>query len=392
MAAGSPVSTAGGNLGAHVADAPAAISTATCQVSVATELDCLFETGGLWDQLVARSSSNTLFVKSGWLRAWRATLGADAALVIVQIAHRGSLIAAAAFQHDGGVVEFAGKGPSDYADFIIANDCTDAAAAITLLLDAAVNATPGFRHFVLGRFPPTSESVGRLRGLRGTFHATVVEGVPCPRMAMSAVGATLRKKRMRRIERLLQQQGALVCDTYIRAHDVEPLLEAFFDQHVRRWASTDTPSLFVDANRRSFYRAVVRELDSSGELRFSVLRLDGRLVAAHFGFRCAGDFLLYKPAYEPAFGEFSPGLVLLMRLFERARDEGAAVFDFTIGQEAYKLRFATEIPNAHIVHVTNSRLLAAQRRAQLRVRDGLRSIVGEGATKRAGRLLGRNRV
>ena len=325
------------------------------------------------------------------VRAWRATLGADAPLVVVQIARRGRLIAAAAFQHADGVVEFAGKGPSDYADFVIANDCSESEgdAAVNRLLRAAMDSTPGFRHFMLGRFPPTSESVGRLRRQR-PFHATVVEAVPCPRMAMSVVAATLRKQSLRRIDRTLEKQGALVLDTYTRAQDVEPLLEPFFAQHVRRWATTDTPSPFLRADRRAFYRTVVRELDSSSELRFSVLRLDGQLIAAHFGFLCAGTFIWYKPAFEPALREFAPGLVLLKRLFERARDEGADVFDFTIGDEGYKLRFATDVPNAQIVHVTDSRLAAAQRRARIRVRDGLKATLGTSGWRHLRPLLGRN--
>lgn len=380
-------------MSAHAANATTPIAeTCAVTVDVATEFDGLFQPGGQWDQLLARSASTMLFVTSGWLRAWRATLGVDAALVVVQIRRHGTLIAAAAFQHRDGVVEFAGKGPSDYADFVVANNCTasEENAALLQMLAAAMRATPGFRHFMLGRFPPTSESVARLRRLRGPLYATVAEAVPCPRMTMSAVGAALRKKSLRRIARVLERHGALVCDTYSRAIDVHPLLDSFFEQHVRRWAATDTPSLFLDSDKRAFYRAVVSELDGSGELRFSVLRLDGRVIATHFGFLCGSDFVLYKPTYEPDVAELSPGLALLLRLFERARDEGAAVFDFTIGAEAYKARFASDVPNAHMVHVTNSWLAASLRRVRVRGRQQLASIVGRVAVQRLCRLLRRS--
>ena len=85
------------------------------------------------------------------------------------------------------------------------------------------------------------------------------------------------------------------------------------------------------------------------------------LIAAHYGFHYQGTFTFYKPAYDPAYARITPGDVILKRLLEQARDESAALFDFTIGEESYKLGFATSVPEVISLHVTPSRLGAAVR-------------------------------
>lgn len=82
------------------------------------------------------------------------------------------------------------------------------------------------------------------------------------------------------------------------------------------------------------------ELDPSSELRFAVLELDGRPLAYHFGFESKRTYLWYKPAFDVGFWKYSPGEVLLRNLLRYARDSELREFDFTIGDESFKQRFA----------------------------------------------------
>lgn len=100
-------------------------------------------------------------------------------------------------------------------------------------------------------------------------------------------------------------------------------------------------SQFVDDAQRRLFRKIVERLSPTGWLRFTEVRLDGRLAAAHLGFFHEGRFIWYKPTYEPDLASLSPGNVLIRRLFLLARDEGAREFDFTIGGEEFKSRYAS---------------------------------------------------
>ena len=123
----------------------------------------------------------------------------------------------------------------------------------------------------------------------------------------------------------------------------EGWLEAFFEQHIARRAITAQPSLFQDPREKAFYRALVRELFPRGWLRFAVVQFNEEPIASHFGFEFGGRFLWYKPSFEPRLVKRSPGEVLLRFLLGYAIDQKLAEFDFTVGDEDFKYRFANEV-------------------------------------------------
>ena len=186
-----------------------------------------------------------VFLTSGWLRAWHETIGRDATVLFGQVRCDGQLLGAAAFQTSSdspGVIEFAGKGPSDYADFIIHESVGEQLRGkiIAELLQLARRETPGFRHFKLGRLQPESKTPHAISAHAHGFHATAIGHVDAPFMDMCHVDDRLRKKSLRRHERGLERQGAVTADTLTTTNDILPLLDAFFfEQHVARWNSTD---------------------------------------------------------------------------------------------------------------------------------------------------------
>jgi len=331
-----------------------------------------------WDRLLASSPANSVFLTSAWLRAWLDTYAVGISVLVPQVWSRGRLVAAAAFQARNGKVEFIGKGRSDYLDILVDSglDDQDATLAIASMLDAARSATPRFRCFIFQRVPVESGTMARIQRLTPKFHTTRQGQEVAPTMEMSAAPEALRKKSLRRHERGLQKLGRVQVETYTRASEILPRLDKFFDQHVRRRAGTAQSSLFLQDASRDFYRQLTRNLDPTGYLRYTEVRLDGRLVAAHFGFFDGNRFTWYKPAFEPELSEHSPGEVLLKVLIERASAENAAEFDFTIGDEAFKARFATRVRDIAQLHVTDSRIRHWNLRAKLAFTRILRSWMG----------------
>jgi CelD/BcsL family acetyltransferase involved in cellulose biosynthesis len=349
------------------------------ETRVTREFDETFALGGEWDGLLAGSRADTVFLLSGWLRAWHETLGRGADLVIPQVRRDGRLVAAAAFQLRDGTLEFAGKGPSDYSDVVVSSELEPAVASrlVSALLHAARRSAPGFRRASLSHIQRGESLMPAVvfDPSCGLF-ATEERCVPAPAMDMAAVEDALKKTSLRRQERALERQGTLTNETVRDAQRILPQLDEFFEQHVRRWQPTQWPSLFRADDQRAFYRRFTERLDASGVLRFTALRLDGRLIAAHYGFHYAGRFTLYKPSYEPEFAKSSPGQVLLKHLFEVARDEKADEFDFTVGNETYKSRFATKRRDVIDVHLTDSRMRALARRLRVRARETGERLIG----------------
>ncbi|MDN0200592.1 GNAT family N-acetyltransferase [Streptomyces sp. S.PNR 29] len=68
----------------------------------------------------------------------------------------------------------------------------------------------------------------------------------------------------------------------------------------------------------------------------SVLYAAGRPVAAHFGLRSRTVLSWWFPAYDRAYGKFSPGRVLQLRMLEAAAADGIRMVDLGSGPARYK--------------------------------------------------------
>ncbi|GAA5206566.1 GNAT family N-acetyltransferase [Streptomyces thinghirensis] len=79
----------------------------------------------------------------------------------------------------------------------------------------------------------------------------------------------------------------------------------------------------------------------------SVLYAAGRPVAAHFGLRSPTVLSWWFPAYDRAYGKYSPGLLLLSRMLEAAAADGIELVDLGSGPARYKESFKTRDLRVH---------------------------------------------
>ena len=152
-----------------------------------------------------------------------------------------------------------------------------------------------------------------------------------------------RKESLRRNENRLRRKGNLEFRHIEDRREIQGHLDEFFAQHATRQALNGVRSQFLDSAPRAMMRALVEELDPARQLRFCALELDGRAIAYHFGFQRAGKLIFYVPTFDVNYWGDSPGDVLLRNLFKYAQKEKLSEFDFSIGDEAYKERFANYV-------------------------------------------------
>lgn len=70
----------------------------------------------------------------------------------------------------------------------------------------------------------------------------------------------------------------------------------------------------------------------------SVLYAGDIPLAAHMGLRSATVWHYWLPTYDPAFGKYSPGMILLMEMIRAASEEGIQTIDLGKGRMLYKQR------------------------------------------------------
>lgn len=117
----------------------------------------------------------------------------------------------------------------------------------------------------------------------------------------------------------------------------DALLEWKAQQHQR----TGRPAMFnypwvVAAMQR------IRKTRSDGfEGVCSVLYGADKVLAVHLGMRCGPVMHWWFPTYDPQFGSYSPGSILLVKLLQQAGEHGLERLDLGKGSERYKQSFHT---------------------------------------------------
>lgn len=293
-----------------------------------------------WDSLLPQGDTNCVNMTWAWQKTWWEFHG-HGDLLLVGAYGDDDLIAVAPFFSSAGMIF--NLCPEDYLDFIGA---IHDERVLDALLERAIQEVSGFLGFRLYFLPDSSSSPSLLKKAARRLGLTLSEevSISSPRIEIFrdrdwAVACT-RKKSLRRHENYFHRMGKLTVRHSARGEDITPDLDHFFDQHISRRAATEHPSLFEDPNQRSYYRKQVERIDPHGWLRFTRLDLDGHPIAFHFGLCYRGRYLYGIPTFDINLAKFSPGEVLLRQLLLAAIEEGAQIFDFGVGDEEYKYRFA----------------------------------------------------
>ena len=103
----------------------------------------------------------------------------------------------------------------------------------------------------------------------------------------------------------------------------------------------------------------------------SVLYQGDRVIAAHMGMRSRSICHWWFPVYDHAFGKYSPGAILLLRLAEWGASQGISCIDLGKGDDPYKASFMTDaVPLA-----AGSVILPSLRGAFRRAREAAESFL-----------------
>jgi CelD/BcsL family acetyltransferase involved in cellulose biosynthesis len=298
-----------------------------------------------WDRMWKANPKREVFTKFSWIDAWWKGYGGDAQLLAPAVFEEGRCVGILPLYVDGMVLRFIGAPAADYSDLICdperASDIL--AAAITALDESTI----AWHSCKLENVRESSLAVHAFNEPSSTLRGRAESRVSADCLAVllderrdETLKSILSKSTVSQMMRQLQKLGTLTFRHLDDRAKVREHLPSFYQQHVRCRALAGISSQMIEKRSRDFFAALVDHLDPQDELRFSVLELDGRPIAYNFGFQLDGKYLYYTPTYDIEYFDLSPGHVLLRNLFMYVRDNGLREFDFTVGDESYKSRYA----------------------------------------------------
>jgi CelD/BcsL family acetyltransferase involved in cellulose biosynthesis len=308
-----------------------------------------------WERLWEASAPREVFTTFAWARACWQAYGGHRALCTPVVTQEGRAVGILPLAMKDRTVRFLGAPHADYNDLLCEEE--DGPAILEYALEELTRAPLPWDRCVLENLAEESRLVAALDrlspGLRGRLKLTVSGSCSALDLRADRPGllrAALGKESLRRHHKKLSKLGEVRLRHLEDPEEIECHLPTFFRLHVARRALAGDRSLFCRDEPRAFYRALVRELDARAALRFAVLEVAGRPVAYHLGFECGGKFIWYKPAFDVAYWDYSPGEVLIKALLEYVAGRELEEFDFTTGDEAFKGRFANRVRKQYAVH------------------------------------------
>lgn len=362
-----------------------------------------------WDALLAASPSDHLFLTWEWLHTWWRHLSRGRRLAVLAVRRGGDLVAlaplATASPHPWCLLPAsplrlmgAGTVGSDYLDLIVRRG--EEAGATEALLAYLGRARPVLDLPQLPAGRPAAAALAAGLEARG-WELLERDTQVCPYIDLEGLTwksyvaglGTSHRQNLRRRLRKLEQGFTVRFDRARTAAEAERALDVLLVLHRRRWSGRGGSDAFTGPDVVAFHRELTRLALERGWLRFYVLSLDGWPAAALYGFLYRGRFLFYQAGFDPAFADYSVGLVTMGLTIREAIREGAREYDLLHGDEQYKFLWADRTrslvrlelypPSAYARLRRRGRTLV--RRARTRVRGWLAGpapAAGEGGGRR----------
>lgn len=327
-------------MGVAIAPAQPALTTISSETSFAT----LSEE---WDALVRAQPRPSPFLLHRWLLEWWRHYG-DGGELAVHVAFRdGRLVGALPLcmrsRYGLRVLSFLGGETSSLADVLIADG--ERPELATALVERGASSGQDFAD--LSGLPAGN----RLAATLGPSRLTLIERSEAPVLDLSAGWDAVYRSRLsskrrnhnRRRRRQLAELGRVEVDVARSETELERALEDAFALHLLRWDGRPDGSGFATPVGRRFHHATARALARLDVPRIVTLKIDGRPVAFHYYLLLEGRMYVYRIAFDPTFGRFSPGVINTLDAIQAAADEGAARVEFLGGAERYKIELADHL-------------------------------------------------
>lgn len=187
------------------------------------------------------------------------------------------------------------------------------------------------------------------------------------------------KRKIHSFQTRIENNYAVAFHKCTNEQEIPACLEILFELHQKRWNLKGGPGTFSSPHRREFYREIAVSFLKRGWLGFWILRLNGKPVAAQFGFRYRETFYGLQEGFDPSYSADRVGYLLRAHVVKSLIAEGVRRYDFLAGKDPYKKRWGAEMGNYLDVHFarsfTKGGLYLGTSKLGHRMKEGVRSVL-----------------
>lgn len=125
-----------------------------------------------------------------------------------------------------------------------------------------------------------------------------------------------RRKEYKRLRNRLSEQGELQVSRLQPGDDLAPYIKAFLDLEAMGWKGKRGTALQNDGQMVAALRNGLAALHLKGNIRFWLMQMDGRPIAALFALIDGPEATLGKIAHDETMSRYSPGVLIILAATE----------------------------------------------------------------------------
>jgi len=193
------------------------------------------------------------------------------------------------------------------------------------------------------------------------------------RLANARMRRTLRKSSQR-----MAEHGEVRFLTARTREDLDTLMPVMIDQRLERFRALDRFDLLADPHVQAFYRhAAIASLDGRGPVRVFGLSVGDVWIATAYCLVHADTFhLIIVTMASGNWEACSPGMAIIARFIQWARQDGLTTMDFSLGAMDYKTGFGGQPRDLYALYcplTAKGRLVITLRKTAACIEERLRN-------------------
>jgi len=286
----------------------------------------------IWDSLVEESETKTIELTYEWQITFWKQFNQDAELSVLVIHQGGSIVAISPlklttkrmFGSKVRTLEIIGARTSNYQDLIIGKN---SAEVMEHLLDYLLKNETSWDRLSLRNIPETAttacffqENLKKypLRKITQTDQCAYLTLDQSWEEHLKNLGKHRKHVMKNKVTRIEKEIGKIRLRNSVTDDQMVSDLQEFYNSHRKRWAQTNTPSIFLDSKYCNFYSEAGLSLLHAGQFGLSVLEADHIPLAHLIYFTFKQSALLQLITYDPDYYKYSPSLVLIDQFIDKA--------------------------------------------------------------------------
>jgi CelD/BcsL family acetyltransferase involved in cellulose biosynthesis len=147
---------------------------------------------------------------------------------------------------------------------------------------------------------------------------------------------------LRKSGKSLAREGKVAVDVIRSSEGLDERMREAFVVEASGWKGAAGTAIQSDPRTQRFYTAIGRWAADAGALRLYTLRVDRRPLAMCFALQQHGICHLLKAGYDPAYGRYSPGKLLMHAMFRDCFESGVRRIELNGDADPYKLSWASD--------------------------------------------------